>query len=234
MGPIKFDLNIGTILKDWTAPHAVREIIANALDEELLQPGVPPSEITHNPVTNVVTVRDFGRGIKVDDFILNEDATKRDNVRLMGKFGFELKDAIATLYRLDVHVRVHSPYCDLQVETAAKTGVDAVESLHMVGLAGEPAVAVAAGDATDMPLPTPSVGTVVTLSPISAKDFAAAQSYLSACKTQHASVRRRLATCTSAHVTSPRASFSTAFKLPPKTTACSTTTSCQRRGCATT
>ena len=32
----KFDLNIEKILEDWEMHHAIREIIANALDEQLL------------------------------------------------------------------------------------------------------------------------------------------------------------------------------------------------------
>ncbi len=31
-----FDLNIERVLKDWTVAHAVREVIANALDEQIL------------------------------------------------------------------------------------------------------------------------------------------------------------------------------------------------------
>ena len=32
----EFDLNIGKILEDWEIYHAIREIVANALDEHLL------------------------------------------------------------------------------------------------------------------------------------------------------------------------------------------------------
>ncbi len=32
----KFDLNIEKILEDWEKHHAIREVIANAIDEELL------------------------------------------------------------------------------------------------------------------------------------------------------------------------------------------------------
>ena len=32
----KFDLNIETILENWDTFHAVREVIANALDEQIL------------------------------------------------------------------------------------------------------------------------------------------------------------------------------------------------------
>ena len=32
----KFDLNIEEVLEDWEVYHAIREIIANAIDEQLL------------------------------------------------------------------------------------------------------------------------------------------------------------------------------------------------------
>ena len=32
----KFDLNIEKILEDWGVYHAIREVIANAIDEEIL------------------------------------------------------------------------------------------------------------------------------------------------------------------------------------------------------
>ena len=32
----KFDLNIEKILEDWEVYHAIREVIANAIDEQLL------------------------------------------------------------------------------------------------------------------------------------------------------------------------------------------------------
>ena len=32
----EFDLNIEKVLENWTVAHAIREIIANALDEQVL------------------------------------------------------------------------------------------------------------------------------------------------------------------------------------------------------
>jgi len=36
MNTKKFDLNIEKILEDWEVYHAIREVIANAIDEEIL------------------------------------------------------------------------------------------------------------------------------------------------------------------------------------------------------
>ena len=33
----KFDLNIEKILEDWEVYHAIREVIANAIDEQILR-----------------------------------------------------------------------------------------------------------------------------------------------------------------------------------------------------
>ena len=36
IGPRNFDLNIEKILEGWELKHAIREVIANALDEQVL------------------------------------------------------------------------------------------------------------------------------------------------------------------------------------------------------
>jgi DNA gyrase/topoisomerase IV subunit B len=36
MSTKKFDLNIEKILEDWETYHAIREVISNAIDEEIL------------------------------------------------------------------------------------------------------------------------------------------------------------------------------------------------------
>ena len=40
--PRAFDLNVGTVLDHWTVEFALREIIANALDEQVLTQSEPP------------------------------------------------------------------------------------------------------------------------------------------------------------------------------------------------
>ena len=50
----EFDLNIG----DWEIYHAIREIVANALDEQFL---TKTSEIEIVKMGNMWCIRDFGR-----------------------------------------------------------------------------------------------------------------------------------------------------------------------------
>jgi hypothetical protein len=60
----KFDLNIEEILEDWEVHHAVREVIANAIDEQLLTKtrGI---EIFKDP-KGKWHIRDYGRGLKYE------------------------------------------------------------------------------------------------------------------------------------------------------------------------
>ena len=54
-----FDLNIEEVLEHWEVEHAVREVIANALDEQLL---TATTEVQiEEPESGVCTIRDFGR-----------------------------------------------------------------------------------------------------------------------------------------------------------------------------
>ena len=101
----KFDLNIEKILEDWEIYHAVREIIANAIDEQLL---TRTKDIEIIKVkSNVWLVRDFGRGLRYQHLTQNEDKEKLNNPDLViGKFGVGLKDALATLYRHKISVLV--------------------------------------------------------------------------------------------------------------------------------
>jgi len=55
-----FDLNIVKVLENWEVSDAIREVIANALDEQLLT-GTKEIEITKKAGT--WHIRDFGRGL---------------------------------------------------------------------------------------------------------------------------------------------------------------------------
>lgn len=56
----KFDLNIEKILENWETYHAIREIIANALDEQLL---TSTKEVEIYKDGDSWIIRDFGRGL---------------------------------------------------------------------------------------------------------------------------------------------------------------------------
>lgn len=60
-----FDLNIEKVLEHWGVEHAIREIIANALDEMTLT-GTKEIEISYSD--GVCHIRDYGRGLQYIHF----------------------------------------------------------------------------------------------------------------------------------------------------------------------
>lgn len=58
----KFDLNIEKILEDWKVPDAIREVIANALDQQALT-GTKPIKI-YEDEQGCWHVRDYGRSLQ--------------------------------------------------------------------------------------------------------------------------------------------------------------------------
>ena len=101
----EFDLNIGKILEDWEIYHAIREIIANALDEQILT-GTQAIQITK--LGNTWCIRDFGRGLNYHHLMQNENPEKTSNDKVIGRFGVGLKDALATLFRHDIRIEIQS------------------------------------------------------------------------------------------------------------------------------
>ena len=68
-----FDLNIEKVLEHWGVEHAIREIIANALDEMTLT-GTKKIEISYSD--GVCHIRDYGRGLQYIHFTQNENKEK--------------------------------------------------------------------------------------------------------------------------------------------------------------
>jgi hypothetical protein len=125
----KFDLNIEKILEGWEVRHAIREVIANALDEQALT-NTPDVEIAKGP-KGVWHVRDYGRGLRYEHLTQNESKEKlRHAAKVVGKFGVGLKDALATLNRRGVDVAIRSKYGDVRVEVTSKQGFSDVATLH--------------------------------------------------------------------------------------------------------
>ena len=69
-----FDLNIEEILDNWEIHHAIREIIANALDEQILSKS-QEINIFKDQDKNW-HIRDYGRGIEISQFTLNKNMEK--------------------------------------------------------------------------------------------------------------------------------------------------------------
>jgi DNA gyrase/topoisomerase IV subunit B len=61
-GADAFDLNIGKVLEHWTVPFAIREVIANALDEAALSGTAEPEIVCDEHGS--WHIRDFGRGLR--------------------------------------------------------------------------------------------------------------------------------------------------------------------------
>ncbi len=124
-----FDLNIEEVLENWEIHHAIREVIANALDEQLLTSSGEP-RIAKEP--DGWHVRDFGRGIRIEHFTQNENPEKlRAPAGVIGKFGVGLKDALATFHRYAVDVTLQSRFGTFTVRPAEKSGFAGISTLHV-------------------------------------------------------------------------------------------------------
>jgi len=132
-----FDLNVEKILDHWGVPEAVREVIANALDEKALSSTPEPEIVKRRDGWHVT---DFGRGLRYQHLTQNENPEKRRKSDLVvGKFGVGLKDALATFHRRGIDVTIMSPHGDMTLRRAAKSNFADVKTLHAaISRASEP------------------------------------------------------------------------------------------------
>lgn len=126
-----FDLNIEKILEAWEDAHAVRELIANALDEQVLSDTADVDIFKRTDGAWVI--HDHGRGLRYEHFTQNESGEKLANPgRVIGKFGVGLKDALATLHRNGVEVQIDFAHGSIALAETGKHGFDDVVTLHAV------------------------------------------------------------------------------------------------------
>lgn len=125
----EFDLNIEKVLENWEVYHAVREIIANALDEQALT-GTSKIKIYRDESGNW-HIRDFGRGLRYTHFTQNENSEKLNDSTLIGKFGVGLKDALATFDRHKIGVEIDSKYGHYTTGRTRKHGFSDLMTLHV-------------------------------------------------------------------------------------------------------
>lgn len=124
-----FDLNIEEVLENWEVHHAIREVIANALDEQILTTSADP-QIEKG--LDGWHIRDFGRGLRIEHFTQNENPEKLSAVTgVIGKFGVGLKDALATFNRHGVVVTLRSTHGTFRLRTAKKSGFSDIQTLHV-------------------------------------------------------------------------------------------------------
>lgn len=125
----QFDLNIERVLEHWTVAHALRELIANALDEQALTGTSDP--IIIKDAQGLWHIKDYGRGLHYEHLTQNENQEKLDNPALViGKFGVGLKDALATFDRHHIRIIMLSQYGDITISKTTKHGFSDIVTLH--------------------------------------------------------------------------------------------------------
>lgn len=125
---LDFDLNIGKILENWEVYHALRELISNAVDETVVSGSKKDIEI--KKINNSWHIRDYGRGLNYSHLIQSENSEKVNNDNLIGRFGVGLKDALATLYRNDIQVKIVSRNGIITLKESYKYGFQDIITLH--------------------------------------------------------------------------------------------------------
>src|SRR3989338_5210561 len=129
MEPKKFDLNIEKVLEHWEIHHAIREIIANAIDEQRLT-NTKEIDIFKDKEGNW-HIRDYGRGIKYTHLTQKENDEKLKNPdKVIGKFGVGLKDAFATFNRKNISITMLSKHGKITTAKYPKHGFSNIETLH--------------------------------------------------------------------------------------------------------
>ena len=131
---VAFDLNSGEVLEHWPTAFAVREIIANALDEQVLTGTQTPDILRLD--SGRWSVRDYGRGIRYHHLTQAENDEKLSHPGVIGKFGFGLNDALAVLDRKGVGVAIRSKHGVITTSMQPKAGFSDVVTLH--GIVGPP------------------------------------------------------------------------------------------------
>ncbi|MDQ3954170.1 MAG: hypothetical protein M3285_01285 [Actinomycetota bacterium] len=129
-GPSRlFDLNIEEMLEAWEVSHAIREVISNALDEQFLS---DTADIEIAKEGGAWRVRDFGRGLRIEHFTLNENEEKLGAGKgVIGKFGVGLKDALATFHRRGVDVTIRSRWGTFITVESEKHAFEGISTLHI-------------------------------------------------------------------------------------------------------
>lgn len=120
------DLNIGeNYLNDWEVYYALREIIANALDEQ----NDGQIEVIEKSEDEYI-IRDFGSGLKIENFIMmgSNKATKNN---VIGKFGVGLKDALGVLINNDIEVEIMTAKSTFELNMKEKSQTTKIKTLHV-------------------------------------------------------------------------------------------------------
>jgi hypothetical protein len=123
-----FDLNVEKVLEHWSVPFAIRELIANALDEQMITGTAEP--VIYKDREGHWHVSDSGRGVRYEHLTQNENAEKRRHPQVIGQFGMGLKDALAVFDRRGIDVVIQSPHATITTGRRPKEGFPDVVTLH--------------------------------------------------------------------------------------------------------
>ncbi len=157
MASKSFDLNIEQILENWEVRHGIREVIANALDEQILTDTAPVVIVKRD---DTWFIRDEGRGIRYTHLTQNENQEKLDSPLVIGRFGIGLKDALATFERHGIKAWIKSRFGIISTHKSAKHGFGDILTLHAI---------------IEDPLDTAFVGTEFELEGVEDKEMEAAK-----------------------------------------------------------
>jgi hypothetical protein len=155
-----FDLNIEKVLEHWPIAFALREVIANALDEQAITGSSEPT--IEQFAADSWRIRDYGRGLEYQHLTQKENPEKLNHPDVIGQFGSGLKDALAVCDRKRVAITIRSSHCDLTTELRPKAGFADIRTLH--GIVAPPS------DAS-------MIGTEVDVVGVSDEDMSQAMSY---------------------------------------------------------
>lgn len=123
-----FDLNIEQVLEHWPVAHAIRELIANALDEHHLTATAEP-EIRRLD-DGAWEIRDHGRGLRYEHLTQKENAEKLGHPAVIGQFGIGLKDALAVFDRRGIAATLSSRFGTITTARLPKAGFPDIVTLH--------------------------------------------------------------------------------------------------------
>ena len=106
--PKYIDLNIGsTVLTHLAIEDALKEIISNALDEHIISEIKREIRIYEDSNDNWC-IRDYGRGLTTSNFKFNKNDEKEDNDKIIGFYGYGLKDSIAIMYTNNIKFKIYT------------------------------------------------------------------------------------------------------------------------------
>lgn len=154
-----FDLNIERVLEHWPVAFAIRELIANALDEQAITGTAEP--VIVKDAGGAWHIADFGRGVRYEHLTQNENPEKLSHPGVIGQFGIGLKDALAVFDRRQVRIEIRSQFGDITTEQRTKGSFEDVRTLHAIIHPGRPGM----------------VGTDVVLHGVSDADVAEAKQF---------------------------------------------------------